>query len=230
MVALLLALTNRIIPHHVLMAEGHWRIWENGLASIPLKGRKIGLLGYGYVNRNTHKLLSGFDAGFAILKRSWEGFTEPLPTPAARFEAHELHSFLKFTDVLLIALPLTSQTEGIIRMPELELLGSDGLLVNVSRGRLIDEHDLYTALERRVIAGAALDVWYDYRPEPDVEGRRYPYDPAHPFHALGNVVLSPHRGASPIHDLSRWDEVIENVQRFSQGKEPINVVDIEHGY
>ena len=231
--ALLLALVNRIVPHHIRMVEGQWRVFEDGLATIPLHGRKVGLLGYGAVNRHVHELMRGFDVEFAILKRSpgpAQKSPSSLPTPVKWFTADQLHPFLSLIDTLLIALPLSKHTEGIIKMPELELLGKDGLLVNVARGALLNEHDLFTALERRVIAGAALDVWYDYRPEPDEAGRKYPYARSHPFHALGNVVLSPHRAASPIRTLERWDEVIENIRRFAQGEELINVVDLEQGY
>ena len=84
-------------------------------------------------------------------------------------------------------------------------------------------------MKSKSIAGAAIDVWYDYRPEQDETGRKYPYD--HPFHELDNVVLSPHRGASPMDDLHRWNEVIENISRYSRGRTDfLNQVDLERGY
>ncbi len=108
-------------------------------------------------------------------------------------------------------------------------MGSDGLLVNVSRGRVIDEESLFCALRDELIAGAAIDVWYDYDPSPDEEGRKYPF--SFPFHTLENVILSPHRAASPLDDLHRWDEVIENTRRFAVGhKQLINIVDLTEGY
>ncbi|MBD3287151.1 hypothetical protein GF359_10755 [candidate division WOR-3 bacterium] len=229
-VALLLALTNRLIHYHENMVTGKWRVFEDGFASMPLRDRNIGLLGYGRVNRLTHRFLAGFDCSFGALKRSWQGFDDELPTPVKRYTPDEFHSFLSWADILIIAMPMTPGTEGLIKTGELGLLGPDGLLVNVSRGKLLEEEDLYNALKERLIAGAGLDVWYNYRPEPDARGRKYPYESQHPFHELPNVVLSPHRGASPIKSLRRWGEVIENIRRFTQGKELINVVDLEHGY
>ena len=125
--------------------------------------------------------------------------------------------------------PLTPQTEGLIGGEELASLGSEGLLVNVSRGKVVDEESLYLALRDGVIAGAALDVWYEYSPEEDENGKKYPTN--FPFHELDNVVMSPHRAASPFSDLGRWDEVIENIHRCATGQTDfLNIVDLERGY
>lgn len=132
------------------------------------------------------------------------------------------------------ALELASRADVLVSgHPTDELLGPDGLLVNVARGKLVNEHGLYTALKDKVIAGAviagaALDVGYDCRPQQDSQGRKYPYE-LHPFHELSNVVLSPHRGALPIFSLDRWDEVVGNIRRFVAGQELTNVVDLEQG-
>jgi phosphoglycerate dehydrogenase-like enzyme len=128
-----------------------------------------------------------------------------------------------------VAVPQTPDTLGLIGQKELVLLGSDGLIVNIARGPVIDEEALYNVLAKKLIAGAAIDVWYEYRPEPDDENRLYPFH--HPFHELDNIVLSPHRGASPMDDLERWNEVIENITRYAQGRTDfLNIVDLERGY
>ncbi|MFW9922006.1 MAG: NAD(P)-dependent oxidoreductase, partial [Candidatus Thorarchaeota archaeon] len=112
---------------------------------------------------------------------------------------------------------------------ELELLGENGLLVTVARGEVINEKDFYEVLRDKKIAGAAIDVWYNYRPEPDELGRKFPSN--YPFYELDNVILSPHRGASPMSDLRRWNEVIENINRFSLGESKfLNEVDLELEY
>jgi len=274
-VALLLALTNRVVQHHNWMVEGRWRTGDADAASVPLRGRTVGLLGYGAVNRNVHRMLAGFDVRFAIMRRSWPqqsgpsqsvvGTATAAATPAAtdvdgrpgyrprrfkaatrylglppspplrdtdlRFAAGELDELLAAADVLVAAVPLTPETDGLIGRAELDALGADGLLVQMSRGRVVDEHALFAALRDGVIAGAAIDVWYDYKPEPDADGRRYPYSRDCPFHSLPNVVLSPHRGASPFSDLQRWDEVVENIKRVAAGRDDLlNLVDLELGY
>ncbi len=227
-VALLLACTNKIIPHHNWMVEGLWRRGDDYAKSTPLRRRKIGLLGYGAVNKKVHKFLSGFDVEFLVLKRTWNK-DEELATPAKRYLPKDLDAFLSESDVLMIAVPQTEETVGMIGEKELKLLGPESYLVNVSRGIVVDEEALYNALNAKWIAGAGIDVWYNYRPEPDVDNRKYPTD--FPFYELDNIVMSPHRGASPMDDLERWDEVIENLTRFANGrKDFINVVDLDRAY
>ena len=228
-VALLLALTNKVIPHHNWMTAGEWRKGDTDGKSIPLRDRHIGLLGYGAVNRKVHQFLSGFDLRFSALKTSWNILQDNFPTELRKQTPEDLTEFLNNIDILLISLPHTSRSEGLIDMEELRLLGKDGLLVNVGRGIVIDEESLYLALKENIIKGAALDVWYDYKPVEDDKGQKYPYN--FPFHELDNVVLSPHRAASPFDDLKRWDEVIENIRRFAQGRTDfLNVVNLEREY
>jgi phosphoglycerate dehydrogenase-like enzyme len=227
-VALLLSLMNKIIPHHNWMTEGLWRRGDSFAKSSPLRWRKVGFLGYGAVNKNAHRFLSGFDVSFHILKRSWSG-SENLPTPAEKYTPDQLGKFLKIVDTLIIAVPQTEETNHLIRAKELNLLGKEGLLVNMARGSVIDQDALFDALKSGDIAGAAIDVWYEYRPEEDEDGRKFPYN--HPFHELDNIVLSPHRGASPMDDLHRWNEVVENITRYSsQRTDFLNQVDLERGY
>ena len=228
-VALLLSLTNRVVLHHNWMHKGKWRMGDKQAASIPLRNRKIGLLGYGHVNQKVHNMLSGFNVGFSALRNNWEKDKLPLPTSLQKYYPNQLHEFLRNIDILIIAVPLTSNTEGLITLKELKLLGKNGLLVNVSRGKIINEKDLYDSLKDKIIKGAAIDVWYDYHPKPDKEGKKFPF--SYPFHELENIILSPHRAASPFDDLKRWDEVIENLILFSKGSNDfINVVDLKREY
>jgi phosphoglycerate dehydrogenase-like enzyme len=146
-----------------------------------------------------------------------------------KYSTSEIHEFLKEIDTLIVGVPQTPETIGLIGTKELELLGEGGLVVTVARGLVIEEEAFYNALAEKKIAGAGIDVWYEYRPEEDDEGRKYPF--SFPFHELDNVVLSPHRGASPMDDLKRWDEVVENITRFAKGQDEfINVVNLERGY
>ncbi len=109
------------------------------------------------------------------------------------------------------------------------MLGPESLLVTIARGDVIDEDGLFTALSEKMIAGAAIDVWYEYKPEPDEVGRMYPFH--YPFHELDNVILSPHRGMSPFADLERWNEVVENIKRFGMGRtDLLNIVDLDREY
>lgn len=229
-VGILLALMNKIIPHHNWMKEGKWRLGDVEAKSTPLRDKRIGLLGYGNVNKRVHRFLSTFDVSFSILRHHWgkdKGYK--YPTPFEKYSFSQLHDFLQSIDILIVTIPLTAKTEGLIGRKELELLGKNGLLVSAGRGAVIEEESLYNDLKENIIAGAAIDVWYNYRPEPDEKGRIYPTK--FPFYVLDNVVLSPHRAASPFDDLKRWDEVIENISRFVRGdKQFFNKVNVKEGY
>ena len=99
-VALLLALTNKVVHHHNWMVEGLWRRGDSHGKSKPLRYRNIGLLGYGAVNQKVHKFLSGFDVNFSICRNSWEGKVDHLPTPAKKYEHDQVTEFLKEVDTL----------------------------------------------------------------------------------------------------------------------------------
>ena len=234
-VAMLLALMNRIVPHHNWMTEGLWRTSDDKdifSASIQLRGRKIGLLGYGAINKYVHQFLSGFENEFHILKRNLESGISELELHRKKvsfYKSEDLNKFLKAIDILIIAVPHTSKTENMIGKKELKMLGKNSLIVNVARGTIVNEESLYNALKNNIIKGAALDVWYNYNPKKDKKGKEYPYK--FPFHKLSNIVLSPHRAASPFDEISRWDEVIENIRRAAAGREDyLNIVDLMEEY
>ncbi|MFX0106225.1 MAG: NAD(P)-dependent oxidoreductase, partial [Candidatus Hodarchaeota archaeon] len=146
-----------------------------------------------------------------------------------RYKFSQLNDFLRNIDTLIVAVPLTSLTNNLIKKNELGLLGSNGLIVNVSRGDIIDEESLFYALKEHIIEGAAIDVWYNYSPASNEEGKKYPFN--YPFHSLDNIVLSPHRGYSPFNDILRWNEVIENITRMAQGRQEfLNVVNLDEEY
>jgi phosphoglycerate dehydrogenase-like enzyme len=167
---------------------------------------------------------------FSVLRRNWENQHQALPAPTNKFTPSELSEFLREIDTLMVSVPQTPLTTELIKMEELKLLGSEGLVVNVARGPIIREADFYTALKEQIIAGAGIDTWYHYdNPACEADGKKYPF--SYPFHTLDNVILSPHRGASPKMDLRRWDDVLENICRFAMGNTNLlNMINIDDGY
>jgi phosphoglycerate dehydrogenase-like enzyme len=131
-----------------------------------------------------------------------------------------LHDLLPEADVVVIAAPHTGETRNLIGRRELELMSRDAVLVNISRGQLVDEQALVEALRERSIEAAALDVFVDE-----------PLPPESPFWTLPNVLITPHTsGFRPDH----WDAATalfaENLRRFDAGEPLLNVVDKEAGY
>lgn len=228
-VAMLLAMMTRLFPHDKWMRQGKWRLGDKEAATIPLRGMQVGLAGYGHVNRNVHRMLSGFSCDFHVLRRRADSAQADLESVNRIYGSEELNPFLQAIDVLMLAVPMTPATEGMIGKRELELLGRDAFLVNVARGAVIDEEALYTALKEEKLAGAALDVWYEYQPEEDGAGRKRPH--SHPFHELENVIMSPHRAASPYADLARWKPILRNIEAFADGAtEFSDEIDLEARY
>ena len=141
----------------------------------------------------------------------------------------ELSTLLPQTDVLFIALPLTAETEGMVGNQELALLPRDAILVNVGRGRVVDEEALYNALRAGTILAAGLDVWYHY-PMHDEERANTPPS-RFPFHELDNVVMSPHRGGwLSAAENSRITELASLLNAAARGEPIPSGVDKELGY
>jgi phosphoglycerate dehydrogenase-like enzyme len=134
--------------------------------------------------------------------------------------ADRLDQLMAESDIVVVSAPLSERTRGMIGEPQLRALGPRGVLVNVGRGPLVDEKALYTALSNRDIAGAAIDVWYDY---PDTDGIGAPSEL--PFADLDNLVLTPHTsGITRQTFLSRVDDITANIRRLQRREPLVNVV------
>ena len=231
-VALLLTLSNKIHLHHRWMREGRWRTGDEQAKSTPIGNLSIGLLGYGHIGRKIARFLSGFDVEISAYKRSRRPADEQLPEVICRYsmEDADLVEFISDADILISSLPLTDETEGLLGDEHMSALGGEGLLVNVGRAGVVKEEALFSALRDKTIAGTAIDVWWkELDPIQHSDGGLRPFN--RPFHQLDNVVMSPHRAASPKDDLPRWEEVIENVRRAAQGRDDFqNLVDVQRGY
>jgi phosphoglycerate dehydrogenase-like enzyme len=131
-----------------------------------------------------------------------------------------LPDFLPDADLIVLAAPQTRETWTMIGAREIALMKRDALLVNVSRGKLVDEAALVSALESDAIGGAALDVF-----------EREPLAPESPLWALPNVLITPHMAGFRA---DHWDAVTDvfadNLRRFEAGQPLVNVVDKAAGY
>lgn len=235
--ALLMALTNRVSHFDRHMRDGRFRAFDDTPPSILLEGKTLGLLGTGHIARHFIRFASGLGLRFVACSRRGIPFMATShsadavqaasiphfsPTPRS-----SLHAFLRELDILLITLPLTDVTRGLIDAEALEELRPESLLINIGRGPVVDEKALYEVLKSHRIEGAAIDVWYNYKPV-EVDGRKYPY--SLPFHELDNVVLSPHRGASPLQKPERFQDVVETIVKFERCEPLKNEVDPVSGY
>jgi len=222
---LLLAVTNHIVFFDGRMRSGQWRAYDDSPSSVLLHNKTVGVLGTGTVGREVFRLLSGFTVkliGCSRRGRQLESF------PGLRiYPETALDEFLRMSEVLIVTVPRTDKTDGMIGTKQLAMLPRNAILVTVARGQVISEKSLFEALKSRQLSGAGLDVWYNYQPE-EIDGKKYPY--TEPFHELDNVVLSPHRAGSPLVRPERFNDIVDNIHRWVKGEKILFQIDPDEGY
>jgi phosphoglycerate dehydrogenase-like enzyme len=204
--ALALALARRLRQRHDEMARGEFNQWQ---PLLTLDGMVCAILGYGGIGAATAALMRGFGARIHAVNTS--GATSD-PVEFAGTLA-DLDQVLGTADVLVVALPLTTATRGLIGARELALMKPAAILVNVSRAAIVDERALFEHLRDHPEFCAGLDTWW-HEPSSD-GGFRMDY----PFLGLPNVIGSPHNsgivpGVLP-HAVRR---AAENTRRFLRGE------------
>ena len=200
--------------------RGSWRTsWvESGAPHGEVRGSTLGIVGYGRVGREVARRAVPFGARILAANRSPR---EADPGVERIFPLAELDRMLPECDTLAICTALGPETTGLIDARRLALMKPTAFLINIARGQVIEEDPLYAALRDGRLGGAALDVWWQYptAAEPQQRGSR------HPFHELPNVIVSPHNsGWTQGMVRRRWDEIADNLRRFTQGDKLINVV------
>ena len=193
-------------------------VWEPFIGD-ALKGRTLGIVGYGAIGSAAASRARTFGMNIAALRRRQELF-EGDTTVDRSYSPPQLKELMAASDYLLVTTPLTAATRGMIGEAEIAAMKSTSVIINVGRGPVIDEAALVRALESGRIRGAALDV---FNTEP------LPSD--HPFWRLQNVLLSPHTADRVQGFLEpAFECFFENLGRFINGRPLLNVVDKAAGY
>jgi phosphoglycerate dehydrogenase-like enzyme len=184
------------------------RIWEP-FESERLEGRTLGVVGYGDIGRAVASRARALGMRVLALRRSPAGAEDGV-----------LAELVARSDDVVVATPLTPETQAIVGRREIAALRPHAVLVNVGRGPCVDEAALVEALSGRRIRGAALDVF-----------EREPLAPDHPLWALDNVLVSPHCGDRARDWLERATACfLDNLERLQLGAPLSNVVDKRRGY
>lgn len=204
-----------------LLRQGEWSSSVYDSAQVQpqtLRGKTAVFLGFGHIGQNAWQLLRHFGVeGIAVTTRGVDAQKWGLK---AETSPENLNEVLSQASILIASVPLSDVTRGMISTPQLEALGSEGIVVNVARGPVVDERALFDALASKTIAGAILDVWYSY---PDTSGFAYPSQL--PFGALENVLMTPHSsGITEETFRLRMLEISENISLLRQGQQLKNVV------
>jgi phosphoglycerate dehydrogenase-like enzyme len=227
--ALLLSAANMIIPVDRALRANDWRPRYTHTASTLISGKTVVILGYGNIGKALSKLLTGFDMTIMATRNSVNSSHKE--DSVQIFPANSLHSLLLKADFLIVTLPLTPFTKGLIGEKELSLLPKNAVIVNIGRGDIIDQPALYKALKERPTMAAGIDVWYNY-PKNDADRLNTP--PAdYPFQDLDNIVMSPHRAGSLNQtdiEVLRMTHLAELLNQAAHGNTMSNLVDPEKGY
>jgi len=204
------------------------RVWDRSACfSRELRGRTVGLWGYGGIARETARLAKVLGMRVHVLARSGRtprgdstfipGTGDPDGTlPDRYFGENEKVEFLRGLDFLILGLPLTAKTEGLLGEAELRALPQGAWLLNPSRGPLIQEAALLAVLRDGHLGGAALDTHY-----------QYPLPAEHPLWGFPHVILTPHisgTATSPHYKTGLIDILRQNARRFVAGEPLLNVV------
>lgn len=228
-VALLLAASKFIIPYDQQLREGDWRPRYEVPRALLLERRTALILGYGHIGRKVGEVCTALGMKVIGIRRFAEGAVNQAGSSPPIYGPEALESLLPDVDVLIVTLPGTEETRGMIGTAEIALLPEDAVLVNVGRGDVIDQEALYRALENKQIAAAGIDVWYNY-PE-DEDARAYTPPADFPFHELDNVVMSPHRaGSVREREVRRMRFLADLLNAAARGEAMPNRVDLDAGY
>jgi len=208
--ALLLALTRHIHTGRDHQHNHHWRdmISDLDLREDELGGKTMLVVGMGQIGSRVAKLAAAFDMNVIATKRDPSTVQG---SPAQVYTPDRLPELLPQADFVVLTCPLTPDTECIIDSSALAAMKSSAYLINVARGRCVDEPALLQALQEDAIAGAAIDHFWD---EP------LPADS--PFWDLDQVLITPHTGGETrMYEENVIDILIENLERQWRGEQTL---------
>jgi glyoxylate reductase len=187
--ALLLSVARNIPSANVDAREGRWKTWSPaGWLGMELKGSTMGIIGMGKIGKAVAKRVLGF--GMNII------FTDPEPVPHPNASQVSFDQLLKQSDIISLHAPLTSDTRGMINKSTLSLMKPSAILINTSRGQLVDTNALVEALQEKIITAVALDVT-----DPE------PLPPTHPLYSFPNCLIVPHIGSATQKTRRRMAEL-----------------------
>jgi phosphoglycerate dehydrogenase-like enzyme len=219
--ALLFALAKRI-PAAVKMQQRHlWGqqlLWENSPRPRELAGATLGLVGLGSIGLAVARHARELDMTVIATREHPE---KRSPASVDRvYPAAELDRLLGESDWIVLAVPVTGETRGLMNAERIGRMKSDAFLINVGRGTLVDEKALADALRERRIAGAALDVF-----------EKEPLPADSPLWDLENLLITPHSAGLTDKLWERhYRQVTGNLQRYLAGEPLLSMVDKHAGY
>lgn len=212
-VAMILSLAKKLRLYHNRMAEGKFEQMKS--ITRQIKGATLGIIGFGSIGKEVAKLMRGFDVKIMALNTSGKT-TEEVDFIGT---LDDLNYLLMHADFVVITIPLSAETEGLIGKRELELMKDDAIIINVARGPIIKEKDLYEHLKSHPDFSAGIDTWWI---EPFKFGQ---FTINYPFFELPNLLGSPHNSSLVENIMIEGArKAAENVKRFLNNEEIKGIV------
>jgi phosphoglycerate dehydrogenase-like enzyme len=216
-----------LLARHVPLADADarlrqqdWKYWAGAPERVhdEMSGKTIGLLGFGHIAQAIAARAKAFGLRVHVANRS------PVATSSlvdASFGLDDLQRFWPTADFIVVSVPLTPQTTGIVGAAAFAAMRPNAVVVNVGRGPTIDEQALFDALSLQRIAGAIIDTWYQY-PSP---AQAAVLPSKLPFHTLPNIVMTPHMSGWTRGTIERRQRTIaDNIAKRFSGQACENVV------
>lgn len=212
------ALARRVIQADAALRRGWWLnpIWNpEATITASLDGATVGLIGFGEIGQEVARLARAFDMNVMAVRSDPSRFADDSPKPDWCGDVCELPVLLEAADYVVVSVPLTEETLGLISAKEIEQMKPGAVLVNVARGGVVDPSPLYEGLRSGQLGGAAIDVWYAY-PEHGAEA----WPSREPFWELDNVILTPHlSGTSSDVFRARAHHLGSRIGEFARSRE-----------
>ncbi len=220
--ALILALAKNIVVNDRDLRLGRWHGLSTKEPTVQLHRKSLGIVGLGSIGWEIAKI--GHALGmkvFALKRKIKEKDLKKRNILVFLGEKKDLEKVIKESDFIVVAVPLTKETKGLIGKKELKLMKGK-YLINISRGVVIDEETLFKSLKEGNITGAAIDTWYQYPSSKQRKVLPSKYD----FQKLNNVVMSPHTGGYTDRALEEnIKSVFDNIVKIYYGEVPENRID-----
>lgn len=205
----ILEVCHHVWRHNELVKKGEWErrmdfcFWDYPL--IELHGKTLGIIGLGRIGRAVSGIALAF--GMSVLA------VDPGNDNQSGIEKVDLDELLERSDIISLHCPLTAETRGIINRDNIARMKDGVILINTSRGQLINEEDLADALNKGKLLAAGLDVLISEPP-----------DQGNPLLSAKNCIITPHIAWAPVESRKRLMKIaVENLNSFLKGK-PVNVV------
>lgn len=203
-----------------LRVEGSWRL--GGRTAGPyrdeLAGKTVGIVGLGQIGRALAPRAKAMGTTVIAVTRTMR---DEVPGVDRVLGIERLDEMLSVADFVVVCCALTPETDNLFDSDRLARCRPSSVLINVSRGAILNEDALYQALRRKTIGGAIIDAWYHYPTRADLTVR----PSRHPFHELDNVYMTPHSSAWTLPMIERrWATIAANLDRLVTGAPFDNVV------